>query len=1045
MKQGLLREGQKPGLGMSGSGRIEILRCVKGLRKGMAEWYIKFIDLKLQNKHQSNLIVYITKRRSGLQKQRYIEEHDFKLLLDVGVGGCAKGPDVKGTFVQPVFNVPLERDITGCFIVKPKADKPISGDTQIHVWCPLQNKSDRDPAEWYPILHEHRKNLEDMFFERAASSKKNSSNAALGSTSSTTASKLRFLKQNAQKAFDRFDADGSGTVDVGEYSKMLRYLELFLLPCDSKQIFNNCDMDDTGELDQDQFEVALYVIMTIQDHQSRAASEAAATAAANGSGSREGGDGDDDDGSQHPTMRLAPHEAFESFDNDKDGLIDQLEFNEALRCLGVVKSSPKDPLSQEADLRRLMDKVLEQNGKEDNGDDEDPTRLINFVQFLNGWVDCCNVPYEIKCRNVVVAKDKGKGGAVPMKPKDALLQHVASAAQRQYALMAHARSQGWEMKRLARIDVEKKRRATEKQAEQENSKARKDLALTEKSDRIALKAARMNKFQAERKLLEYKRESKKAQKLRLLEELDEKKNVMANRIKEKELLASRMGWDCIDMSDQRLVELPASMYWWRQAKKNKDEESKDLSSVLLMDLSRNRLEELPSNEFFFRADKIQVLTLDYNSFSMLPSGLKDCRDLVNLTLSQNILEGPTVLGCDTPLNALQDLILLDLSGNCISKWPRTQGLHGLTSLEVLLLGNNQLTEIPGPECVATLIALKKIDFSNNQIHTLGSDFGIGMLTCLQLLNVSGNVLESLPDDLGCIGGTLLTLNVSNNNLRWLPSTLNQLVGLRYLNFSKNQLTTIPANMKGLQNLVEINGSRNVLGMIPESFGTLLNLEIISFQHNNLRNLPETIGLLTRLQHVDLQNNQLKDLPREMGSWTLLEKINVTSNEIISLPKSCGHCHRLKTLQLGYNCIDTIPHTVSTLTNLEIFNLHNNRLTSLSSGIGKATNLLLLDLGGNVNLKSLPRSIGNLEKLKSLDLSSCGISKLPNDLVKCTALQSLWLRHNRLEALPIELVEQIPTLAVFDVMGNPLRKLPEKWSGLKRKNVSGTGYTSRDAR
>ena len=34
--------------------------------------------------------------------------------------------------------------------------------------------------------------------------------------------------------------------------------------------------------------------------------------------------------------------------------------------------------------------------------------------------------------------------------------------------------------------------------------------------------------------------------------------------------------------------------------------------------------------------------------------------------------------------------------------------------------------------------------------------------------------------------------------------------------------------------------------------------------------------------------------------------------------------------------------------------------------------------------------------------------------------------------------------MFDVTGNPLRKLPEKWSGMKRKYVSGTGYTSRDA-
>ena len=274
--------------------------------------------------------------------------------------------------------------------------------------------------------------------------------------------------------------------------------------------------------------------------------------------------------------------------------------------------------------------------------------------------------------------------------------------------------------------------------------------------------------------------------------------------------------------------------------------------------------------------------------------------------------------------------------------------------------------------------------------------------------------------------------------------MDQLCCLRLLDVSRNQLTTLPNGIRGLKDLVEIKSGRNLLAMLPETMGGLLNLEIIQFQHNNLRTLPETIGLLTRLQHVDIRNNRLIDLPREMGSWILLRDLDVRANQITTLPASCGHCHRLKSLNMHGNSIECIPHTVSTLINLEFFDLGNNQLTSLSPGIGKVTSLIELDLGGNVNLHSLPRTIGDLGKLKTLNLSSCGISKLPNDLVRCTALQSLWLRHNRLEALPIELVEQIPTLHEFDVMGNPLRKLPERWSGLKRAHVSGTGYTSRDA-
>jgi hypothetical protein len=228
MKQGLLKEGQKPGTGWGGSGRIEILRCVQGLRKGMAEWYIKFIDLTLENKNQSDLVIYITKRHKVHKQQRYIEEEDYKLLIDRGIGGCAKGPGVKGTFVQPLFNVPLERDITGIYIAKPSKERPLTATTQIHLWCQVLNKSDRDPAEWYPILHEHRKTLEDMFFQRQNATV-NQNDGRLNDGHTSTANKLRYLKANAQKAFDRFDEDGSGTVDIG---KMMLVFVLQRILCD---------------------------------------------------------------------------------------------------------------------------------------------------------------------------------------------------------------------------------------------------------------------------------------------------------------------------------------------------------------------------------------------------------------------------------------------------------------------------------------------------------------------------------------------------------------------------------------------------------------------------------------------------------------------------------------------------------------------------------------------------------------------------------------------------------------------------------------------
>ena len=87
----------------------------------------------------------------------------------------------------------------------------------------------------------------------------------------------------------------------------------------------------------------------------------------------------------------------------------------------------------------------------------------------------------------------------------------------------------------------------------------------------------MQHFEAERRLKEYALESKKAKQIRIREELDEKKEIMNNRILERDLLASRMGWDCIDYSSSipPLLELPPEMYWFRQKAKNKDEEVRE--------------------------------------------------------------------------------------------------------------------------------------------------------------------------------------------------------------------------------------------------------------------------------------------------------------------------------------------------------------------------------------------------------------------------------------------------------------------------------------
>jgi len=79
---------------------------------------------------------------------------------------------------------------------------------------------------------------------------------------------------------------------------------------------------------------------------------------------------------------------------------------------------------------------------------------------------------------------------------------------------------------------------------------------------------------------------------------------------------------------------------------------------------------------------------------------------------------------------------------------------------------------------------------------------------------------------------LLTLRLSNNQLKILPPTIGQLCSLRELNLKNNQLTTIPSTISQLPSLYKLILSNNPIVFFPRSFlriSRLLQLELDSDQ------------------------------------------------------------------------------------------------------------------------------------------------------------------------------------------------------------------------
>jgi len=104
------------------------------------------------------------------------------------------------------------------------------------------------------------------------------------------------------------------------------------------------------------------------------------------------------------------------------------------------------------------------------------------------------------------------------------------------------------------------------------------------------------------------------------------------------------------------------------------------------------------------------------------------------------------------------------------------------------------------------------------------------------------------------------------------------------------------------------------------------------------------------------------------------------------------------LNASQNQLKTIPKTIGNLSNLMSLHLQNNLLNNLPNSIGNCTNLKNLYLGYN-KLKEIPLTIRNLQLLQSLSIEHNELAELTYGIGQCSSLASLDIQSNRLKKLP----------------------------------------------
>ncbi|XP_059288596.1 plant intracellular Ras-group-related LRR protein 4-like [Lycium ferocissimum] len=295
----------------------------------------------------------------------------------------------------------------------------------------------------------------------------------------------------------------------------------------------------------------------------------------------------------------------------------------------------------------------------------------------------------------------------------------------------------------------------------------------------------------------------------------------------------------------------------------------------------------------------------------------------------------------------------------------------------------------------------------------------------------------------------------SEQLEWIPDSLGKLSNLVTLDLSENRIAVLLTTIGGLSSLQKLDLHGNRIVELPDSIGDLLNLVYLDLNGNNLKTLPSTLVRLTRLEEVDLSSNMLSVLPETVGSLVSLRKLIVETNDLEELPHSIGQCNSLKELRADYNHLKALPEalgrmgsleilsvrynnirqlptTMASLTSLKELNVSFNELESMPESLCFATTLVKLNISNNfADLQSLPRSIGNLEMLEELDMSNNQIRILPDSFRMLSHLRALKTEGNPLEVPPGNVVE-MGAQAVVQHMADLVDKRDAKPQPVKQK-------------